>query len=129
MLHRIKHHLNHHLHKHTISFVHAFEGIYWAFTTQPNYRIHITLSIFAIIAGSLLHIKLYEWLVIILLITLGLVIETINSAFEQALDCVSHEVRSDIKIAKDAAAGAMLLFAIGSVVMAVVIFLPYFQYR
>lgn len=120
MYHKIKHHLR----KHTISFAHAIDGVRWAFRTQPNYRVHSTLSLLSILAGYLYGIDTFEWLIIIVLITGGFVIETINSALEQTLDCVSLERRGDIKIAKDAAAGAMLIYAIGSTIAALVILVP-----
>lgn len=120
MFHKIKHRVRHH----TISFAHAWDGIVWVFRTQPNYRIHVTLSIIAVTLGLFFQLERFEWLVIALLITMGLVIETINSAFEQTLDCVTLEKREDVRIAKDAAAGAMLIFAISAAVLGGVIFLP-----
>lgn len=55
---------------------------------------------------------------------MGLTIETINSTFEQTLDAVSMEKREDIRVAKDAAAGAMLIFAVGAAIIGMLIFLP-----
>lgn len=122
------HHIRHRLHRHTISFKHAFDGIIWVFRTQPNYLVHMCLSILSIAFGLVFHIKPYEWLTVGVLITMGLVVETINSAIEQVLDCVSLERRDDIKIAKDAAAAAMLLFAFGATCVVGFIFVPYVIY-
>ncbi len=120
MLHKIRHHVR----RHTISFQHAWDGIVWVFKTQPNYRVHVTLSLIAVILGLVFRIEQYEWFVVGLLIMIGLTIETINSSFEQTLDCITLERREDIRIAKDAAAGAMLIFAIGAAIMGGYIFLP-----
>ena len=120
MLHKIRHHVR----RHTISFKHAWDGIVWVFKTQPNYRVHVTLSLIAIILGLVYRIELYEWFAVGLLIMIGLTIETINTTFEQTLDCITLEKREDVRIAKDAAAGAMLIFAIGAAVMGLVIFAP-----
>jgi len=120
MFHKIRHHVR----RHTISFKHAWDGIVWVFKSQPNYRVHVTLSILAIILGLAYGIERYEWFIIALLIMIGLTIETINSTFEQTLDCVTLEKRDDVKIAKDAAAGAMLIFAIGAAVLGGLIFIP-----
>jgi diacylglycerol kinase len=120
MLHKIRHHVR----RHTISFKHAWDGIVWVFKTQPNYRVHVTLSLIAITLGLAYRIERYEWFAVGLLIMIGLTIETINTTFEQTLDCVTLEKREDIRIAKDAAAGAMLIFAIGAAVMGTLIFLP-----
>jgi diacylglycerol kinase len=120
MLHKIRHHLR----RHTISFKHAWDGIVWVFKTQPNYRVHVTLSLIAITLGLAYRIERYEWFAVGLLIMIGLTIETINTTFEQTLDCITLEKREDVRIAKDAAAGAMLIFAIGAAIMGALIFLP-----
>lgn len=58
------------------------------------------------------------------MITVGLVIETINTGLEQTTDAIDRKIREDIKIAKDVAAAAMLLYAVGAFIMATLIFLP-----
>jgi len=111
--------------KHTISIKHAFEGVIWAFSTQPNYLIHFLLSAISIIGGVLFHISEAEFLTIGVLIVLGLCIETINTAIEETCDAIDSAIRPDIKIAKDVAAAAMLIFAVGSIVIAAFIFVPH----
>ena len=110
--------------RHTISFKNAFKGMIWALQTQPNYRIHTFLSVLSVLGGIVLKINYFEWLVITLLITIGLTIETINTAIEVTTDAIDEKWRDDIKIAKDVAAGAMLFFAIGAFIIASIIFLP-----
>lgn len=108
----------------TISFKNAFAGLFWAISSQPNYKIHLTLSLMAIFGGLLLRITYWEWLVIGILIIIGLVIETINTAIEATTDAIDNKWRKDIKIAKDVSASAMLIFAIGALIIAVIIFVP-----
>lgn len=110
--------------KHTISFKHAFEGMIWAFKSQPNYRIHFFLSVLSLFSAYFLKVSYFEFLFILGLITVGLVIETINTAIEEATDAIDTKIREDIKIAKDVAAAAMLIYAIGSAIIASVIFIP-----
>lgn len=111
--------------KHTISFKHAFDGLAVAFSTQPNYRVHLFLSLLSLGGGLYFHIKSEEFLIIGVLIIVGLVIETINTAIEETCDAIDETVRPDIKIAKDTAAAAMLIFAMGSAILAAFIFVPY----
>jgi len=118
------HHIRRRLHKHGISFKHAFDGVVWAFKTQPNYQIHLALSFISIFGGLFFHISQSEFLMLALLITMGLAIETINTAIEKTADAVTTEYNEHIKIAKDVAAGAMLIFAMGAFVVACVIFVP-----
>lgn len=110
--------------KHTISFKHAFEGLFVAFSTQPNYRVHLFFSFLALGGGVVFRIRYEEFLTIGVLITVGFVVETFNTAIEETCDAVDDSIRPDIKIAKDTSAAAMLLFAIGSAVLAGIIFIP-----
>ncbi len=112
------------LKRHTISFRHAIDGLIWALKTQPNYRIHLFLSALALCGSAFFRISYEEFLMIILLITVGLVIETLNTGLEQTTDAIDRKIREDIKIAKDVAAAAMLIYAAGSFIIACLIFVP-----
>lgn len=110
--------------KHTISIRNAWTGLIWALKTQPNYRIHLILSLMAVAGGFYYRISYEEFLTIIVLITIGLVTETINTGIESTTDAIDTKWRQDIKIAKDVSAAAMLIFAIGSIIIAGIIFVP-----
>ena len=110
--------------KHTISFKNAFNGLVWSLKTQPNYKIHLSLSLLAIGLSFWLKISFTEFLIIIFLITVGLVIETINTAIEVATDAIDTKIREDLRITKDVSAAAMLIYAIGATVIALMIFIP-----
>lgn len=116
--------MRHRLYKHTISFKHAFQGLFWALRTQPNYQIHLFLSFLAVGGGFYYGISQSEWLVIIFLIGTGLALETVNTAIECAADAIDTNWREDIGRTKDVAAGAMLIFAIAAFIIACIIFLP-----
>jgi len=110
--------------RHTISFKHAFDGLLLSLKTQPNYQIHLSLSLLALIGAVLLQISYYETLLIIVLIFIGLTIETINTSLENTNNAIDKNIREDIKVAKDAAAGAMLIYALGAFTIACIIFVP-----
>lgn len=110
--------------RHTISIKNALKGLVWALKTQPNYRIHLTLSFLAVIASWWLNISYFEFIVILAFIFMGLIIETVNTAIEATTDAIDQKWREDIKIAKDVSAAAMLIFAIGATVIAAIIFIP-----
>jgi diacylglycerol kinase len=112
------------LQRHTISFKNAFAGIVWALSTQPNYRIHIISSLLALVLSYVCKISYFEFLIVLLLIIIGLVIEMVNTSIEAATDAIDTKWRHDIKITKDTAAAAMLIFAIGALMISCVIFVP-----
>lgn len=118
------HHIHHRLHKHTISFKHAFEGIFWSLRTQPNYQVHLLLAFLSFAGGYYYHITYNEFLFLVFLTFTGLAMETVNTAIEKLSDAVSLDFNEHIKIAKDVAAGAMLFYAIGAFICACIIFLP-----
>ncbi len=107
-----------------MSFKHAIHGLIWAVRTQPNFQIHLTISMLVVVLSYYYRISEAEWLCIIFAITLGLVIEAINTALEVATDAITHDWRKEIMIAKDVSAAAMLIYAIGVSVMAGYIFIP-----
>jgi len=110
--------------KHYLSFRNAFSGLFFILETQINFKIHIFLSIVSLFLGFLLKINYYEWLVIGILIIMGLVIEGLNTIIEEAMDLITDGWNEKIKIIKDMAAGVMLIFAIGSIFIAGLIFIP-----
>ena len=112
------------LRQHHISFRNAFSGLKWALITQPNFRVHIAMSLVAISFGWILELNSFEWLVLILTIFLALAAEMINTSFEALTDLVTSEWRKEAKIAKDVAAGMMLVVALASIVIGGMLFLP-----
>lgn len=112
------------LKKHTISILHAYNGLVWSLKTQPNYKVHLLFSLLAISGCLLLKVSYFEALIVVVTIIFGFVVETINTAIEVATDAIDKNHREDIKIAKDVSAGAMLLYAIGSLIIAGIVFLP-----
>lgn len=111
---------------HKDSFKDAFAGIRWAIKTQPNFSIHIVLSLCAITFAVFLGMRSVEIAIIVFTIVLGLTAEMINTSIEAMTDLITVEYRKDAKIAKDVAAGMMLLTAVGAIVVAIFIFVPYF---
>ncbi|OGK26388.1 hypothetical protein A2954_03675 [Candidatus Roizmanbacteria bacterium RIFCSPLOWO2_01_FULL_37_12] len=110
--------------KHVFSFKNAVTGIVWTFKTQSNIKIHLFLSVFSILAGIKLEISFLEFIIIFVLIGVGLAIETLNTAIEEAIDALHKDYSEQIKIAKDASAAAMLIFAVTALFIAGLIFMP-----
>ena len=106
------------------SFGFAYNGLKWAFMHHPNYRIHAILSFFVVLASIFFRITSMEWIFIILTITLGFVIESINTAVEATCDAIDESWRQDIRTAKDVSAAAMLVYSLGATLIALIIFIP-----
>ena len=92
--------------------------------TQPNAWIELTALGVVGAAGWWLGITRLEWALLALTVTTVLALEAVNTAVEAGVDLVSPEVHPLAKIAKDAAAGAMVFAVLGSLVVAGVVFGP-----
>lgn len=113
------------LKKHHISFKTAIAGIRWAVRTQPNFRVHLVLSMLSLLGGWFFRVSTMEMLILIFTIVLGLSAEMVNTAIESMTDLITKEWRQEAKIAKDVSAGMMLVTATGALVVAAVIFIPH----
>ncbi len=108
-----------------LSFKNAFSGIYLCIKKERNMFIHIIIMLIVILAGIFFKISSIEWIICILLFAMVLASECINTALENTVDICSPEINQLAKIAKDSAAGAVLIFAISSVIVGLIIFIPY----
>ncbi len=106
------------------SFKYAFEGIFTGIKEEQNMKIHITIMILVIIFGIMLKISKTEWIICIILFGLVISMELINTAIENTVDLITKEKNEQAKIAKDVAAGAVLVSAIASAIIGLIIFVP-----
>lgn len=107
------------------SFRYAWAGVQYAFQTQRNFRIHTAIAVTAIALASLLKLSLVELAVIILTIALVMGLELINTAVEAVVDLtVGKEYHDLARIAKDCAAGAVLVGATAALGVAAALILP-----
>lgn len=102
----------------------AFRGIISSFESERNFKVHSVCAFVAIILGFLLGINLSEWLWISLAILLVLAAELFNTALEALIDLSSPTYHELAKKAKDAAAAAVLMAAIFSLICGIIVFLP-----
>ena len=108
-----------------LSFRYAWAGVSYAFGTQRNFRIHTAIGTTAISLGLFLNISGIEMAVITLTCAIVMVLELLNTAIEAVVDLTVKQTYHELaKIAKDCAAGAVLLSAISALLVAVWILLP-----
>ena len=106
------------------SFKYAFEGIINTYKTEQNILIHNIIAILVTIFGILFKINIYEWIICIILFGLVISAELFNTAIEAIVDLNCKSFNKYAKIAKDSAAGAVLILALTSVIIGCIIFLP-----
>jgi diacylglycerol kinase (ATP) len=100
----------------------AFEGIIHVVRTERNMRVHIVGTTLALVAALLLGVTRTELLALIFAATLVLVAEMVNTAVEAAIDVATSSFDPRAKIAKDVAAGAVLVTAVSALAVGYVVF-------
>ena len=106
------------------SFKYALNGIKLCVLDEQNMLIHFTVGFLVIVAGFIFGISYIEWIICLLLIGMVLMMELLNTAIENTCDAVTDKNNKYIKIAKDTAAGAVLVIAIISAIIGLLIFVP-----
>lgn len=108
-----------------VSFRYAWMGVNYAFQTQRNFRIHIVVGLLAIGLSIFLHLSRVEIAIIGLTISAVLTMELLNTALESVVDLTVRQTYHELaKIAKDCAAGAVLISALAAVLVAGSLLLP-----
>jgi undecaprenol kinase/diacylglycerol kinase (ATP) len=106
------------------SFGYALSGLWYAVRTQLNMRIHLSVTVAVLVLGLYVKLDWVQWAVLILTIGAVLIAEMFNTVAEAALDATTPYYHPLIKIAKDVAAGAVLLTALLSVLVGLLILGP-----
>lgn len=112
------------LKKRLLSFRYAFQGLNDLFRSQPNARIHALAGVAAIGLGAFFQITKLEWAVVVVCIVLVISLEAMNTAVEHLTDLVSPDYHPLAGRAKDVAAAAVLIGALGAAVVGALIFFP-----
>ncbi|HET8605962.1 MAG TPA: diacylglycerol kinase [Gaiellaceae bacterium] len=104
------------------SFNYAFEGIIHVLRTQRNLRIHFAIAAAVLVAALLVNVTKIELIALLLSITFVLIAEMINSAIEGAIDATTTSFDPNAKLAKDIAAGAVLIASMNALAVGYLVF-------
>ena len=104
------------------SFNFAFEGIIHVLRTQRNMRIHFAISIAVLIAALAVGVRRLELVALLMAISLVLIAEMVNTALEAGIDVATTSFDPLAKLAKDIAAGAVLIATVNAVAVGYLVF-------
>jgi len=107
------------------SFVYAFEGLFHAVRYNRNLKIHLVVALIVILLSIFIHVTSFEMGILGIMILLVILSEMINTAIEEMVNLITQEHRKEAKIAKDVAAGMVLVATLGSVIVGILIFVPH----
>ena len=111
--------------KFVFSFGYAISGIVHAVRENRNMQIHLLIALLVVLAGFFFRVKKDEFVDLAVMIILVLSAEMINTALEEMTDLITTEHRQEAKVAKDVAAGMVLVVSIGAAIIGIYIFIPY----
>jgi len=104
------------------SFNFAFEGVIHVLRTQRNMRIHFLVAVAVLLVALLVDIEKLELIALLLSISFVLIAEMINTAVEAAIDVATTAFDPMAKLAKDIAAGAVLIATVNAVAVGYLVF-------
>lgn len=104
------------------SFNYAVEGIIHVLRTHRNMRIHFAAAVAVLVVALAIGVDRVELVALLLAITFVLIAEMVNSALEAAIDVATSHFDPLAKLAKDIAAGAVLIAAVNAVVVGYLVF-------
>ena len=108
-----------------VSFKYAGSGLQYAFQTQRNFRIHVGVGRGVLLLALWLQISPPQLAILLLTVGAVMIMELINTAIEAVVDLVVEETYHDLaRIAKDCAAGAVLVSALASLGVGALILVP-----
>lgn len=102
----------------------AIEGIIYSVKTQRHMRYHLAAALAALLLSLVVNISREEFILLSMAIILVLVTEMLNTALEVTIDMISETYHPLAKLAKDIAAGVVLIASVGAVILAYLILYP-----
>ncbi len=111
------------------SFRFAFRGFWYVIKSEQNVRIHLLASLVVVILMVYFQVSLWQAVILVLVMSLVLTLELINTIFEKMVDVLQPRIHYYVEIIKDVMAAAVLVSSIGAVIIGILIFAPYFWTR
>lgn len=107
-----------------LSFGYAFKGWWYVLRTQPNAWIHAAITVMVFVLAFWLRLPAGEWAILLLATTLVWMAEFANTALEAVVDMTMPDYHPLAKTAKDVAAAAVLVGALGAALIGLLIMGP-----
>jgi diacylglycerol kinase len=103
----------------------AFRGLMYVLRSERNARIHLLVAFAVLLLGLVFNVSGTELAALFFAIIMVFLAEIANTAFEKTLDLIQPEYSEKVRVVKDMAAGAVLVAAVGAVLIGVMVFYPY----
>lgn len=105
----------------------AIRGIFVVFRAERNFRVQLIIGVLVLCASVFFQVKVWEFILLILLVSSVLVLELFNSVIERIADGFKPRLLPIVRDIKDLMAGAVLVVAVTSLIIGLIIFVPYIK--
>jgi len=105
---------------------HALRGVKQVFKTEQSFRIQVVVGTLVIIFALVFPLEAWERVVILLMVSLVLILELINSVFERLVDSFRPRLHPVVGEIKDIMAAAVLIASVFAAIIGLIIFIPHF---
>lgn len=109
------------------SLKYAVRGIRYAWKTEENFRSEVIIAVFVIILSFVFPLRTIQQVLVGLLVVWVLTLELLNTVLERMMDIMKPKIHPYIKVTKDLMAGAVLVSALGALIIGIIIFYPHFR--
>ena len=104
-------------------FIFAGRGVWFCIRHERNFRVHMAVAAYVLLLAPYFSLSRGEWAALLAVVALVLAAEAVNTAVEQVVNLASPRRRTRARVAKDVAAGAVLLCAAGALAAGLFLFL------
>ncbi|WP_026485611.1 diacylglycerol kinase [Caldanaerobius polysaccharolyticus] len=105
------------------SFNNAINGVIYAFKSQRNMKVHFAIAVIVLLLSLFFDLNKWEFLILLFSIALVFVTELLNTAIEAVVDLITEKHHRCAAIAKDVAAGAVLVSALNAIAVGYILFI------
>ena len=97
----------------------------YAWHHEQNFRLQIYVAVAVLLISAFFQLSILRWIIIIMLITMVLVLELLNTFFEKMIDVIQPRIHEYAAIMKDVLAASVLIASVGALVVGIMVFWPY----
>lgn len=108
------------------SFKYSIEGLKYAYRYEQSMFIHVIFTVIVLLFNIIFHVSGFEWLIMMICISMTLAAELLNTAIEAAVDLITLERNPLAKIAKDCSSAATFVLSLMAIAIGLVVYIPHF---
>lgn len=108
----------------TNSVKNSVNGLIYAYVNEQSLTLHAILTLIVLISGFYFHISKMQWAILVIVVSIVMITELLNTAIEAVVDLVTNEYHELAKIAKDCASAAAFISSLLATGLYLYVFLP-----